>query len=445
MDTKRARSVGIGLASSHTQPTQLTSTRTVRAMGNSSSNGRRRSSIMRLSRAGAGTNNTPSRGKSSPEEAQRLRELDKYCKPQGLYPTCPWDARSIRTQILLGNLAPCHKGQEEGDEEEMEECPICLLFYAGGLNRATCCRHSICTECYLQVKDPKGGSSMCPFCQSHRFHAVYRGALTDEEKLERQVEQQKVIELITSKRNSEIRRDEEIADLVAKGMSLEEARRQVVPQEELCISPSPIDNPNEMEDALSAAGTTVTDPYEPYDELGGLYAGDDIEDAMLREAIRRSMLDTNMTDRKDSQTLLVHSSSGPDPSASTRDSKNSSVRSSYNEAGSTAQGGEGSGARTSDPATLTLPGPERTRRGSDPPGRSESNLSAASFGGSYSAASDISEEEDDEESMMAAAIQLSLSGQAAPQVPFAQEDCFSWLKVKKDFTLWMLQYRFYDL
>eukprot|EP00457_Paulinella_chromatophora_P007259 gb/GEZN01007281.1/.p1 GENE.gb/GEZN01007281.1/~~gb/GEZN01007281.1/.p1 ORF type:complete len:387 (-),score=56.34 gb/GEZN01007281.1/:235-1395(-) len=382
-------------------------------MGNNASSERRRrqtSLTMRLSRAGSviASGSGSFRGKQSPEDLQRQRELEKYCKPQGLYDNCPWDLHAVRAQILMGNLAPCRKGVEEEEEEEMEECPICLLFYTGGMNRATCCRHSICTECYLQVKDPKGAASTCPFCQSNRFHAVFRGALTADEKLEKQVEQQKVFELSIAKRNSELRRDREIADHVAKGMSLAEAQRLVAPDHiSLQLTPSPMTpdthTPLEM-DSGSTAATTVTDPYDPYDDLAAMYGGDDVEDAMLREAIRRSMLDTpsNSIDRKDFLQLALPTTEPSVASApSAREGKTNGIATD-GEVG----GGGGLARRAGRPRTsfdhLTVVGP----------GRSDSNLSV-SLGGSYGAASNSenSEEEEDEETMMAAAIRMSLSPQ----------------------------------
>lgn len=59
--------------------------------------------------------------------------------------------------VRVARQAPFHAGVEADDTDEcdaahsLEECPICMLRYPA-LNRSTCCRQGICTECFLQVK-----------------------------------------------------------------------------------------------------------------------------------------------------------------------------------------------------------------------------------------------------------------------------------------------------
>lgn len=48
------------------------------------------------------------------------------------------------------------------------------------VNRTACCKKPICSECYLQVKAPRG-TSPCPFCNHVKLQPVY--GLDDEDKM----------------------------------------------------------------------------------------------------------------------------------------------------------------------------------------------------------------------------------------------------------------------
>jgi hypothetical protein len=76
--------------------------------------------------------------KLSPEEM-------KYLTPTGLYPSCSWDLKTIRKLIMEKKLAPFYPGREEKDAPDLDECPICFMFYGGGLNRTNCCHKDVCT------------------------------------------------------------------------------------------------------------------------------------------------------------------------------------------------------------------------------------------------------------------------------------------------------------
>mmetsp|Transcript_39534 Transcript_39534/g.47524 ORF Transcript_39534/g.47524 Transcript_39534/m.47524 type:complete len:621 (-) Transcript_39534:135-1997(-) len=102
-------------------------------------------------------------------------ELDKRCKPSGLYPSCSWDSKTIRRLIGDGKLASRSRGTDSRSLPQNMECPICFLFYSQ-INMTKCCSAGICSECYLQIQSPGGKSSMnksissqeeeglCPFC-----------------------------------------------------------------------------------------------------------------------------------------------------------------------------------------------------------------------------------------------------------------------------------------
>merc|ERR1711991_985663 len=110
----------------------------------------------------------------------------KHCTLTGLYPSCKWDQKVIKKLICDKRMSPIFKGTETKENEEDEECPVCFLFYPKGLNRTKCCKHSLCTECFLQVREPGGGNgSQCPFCNEDRLSIIYSGPLSKDERIRR--------------------------------------------------------------------------------------------------------------------------------------------------------------------------------------------------------------------------------------------------------------------
>jgi hypothetical protein len=52
-------------------------------------------------------------------------------------------------------------------------------MYYCGVNRTSCCKKPICTECYLQVRSPQPRSdSPCPFCNRSKLQTTYGLAFT---------------------------------------------------------------------------------------------------------------------------------------------------------------------------------------------------------------------------------------------------------------------------
>ncbi|KAL6975539.1 hypothetical protein U1Q18_024335 [Sarracenia purpurea var. burkii] len=133
---------------------------------------------------------------------------DKYTRPQGLYQHKDVDHKKLRKLILDSKLAPCYPGDEEFGCD-LEECPICLLYYPS-LNRSRCCMKGICTECFLQMKTPNSTRpTQCPFCKTSNYAVEYRGVKTKEEKGMEQIEEQRVIEAKIRMRQQEIQDEEE--------------------------------------------------------------------------------------------------------------------------------------------------------------------------------------------------------------------------------------------
>ncbi|KAK1581370.1 hypothetical protein Q3G72_005501 [Acer saccharum] len=133
---------------------------------------------------------------------------ERYTRPQGLYVHKDVDIKKLRKLILESKLAPCYPGDEECTCD-LEECPICFLYYPS-LNRSRCCMKGICTECFLQMKNPNSTRpTQCPFCKTTNYAVEYRGGKTKEEKGNEQIEEQRVIEAKIRMRQQELQDEEE--------------------------------------------------------------------------------------------------------------------------------------------------------------------------------------------------------------------------------------------
>ncbi|KAH7889651.1 hypothetical protein F5I97DRAFT_1924181 [Phlebopus sp. FC_14] len=60
------------------------------------------------------------------------------------------------------------------------ECPICFLYYPSNINRSRCCDQAICTECFVQIKRTEptathlvSDPAACPYCVQDNFGVVY--------------------------------------------------------------------------------------------------------------------------------------------------------------------------------------------------------------------------------------------------------------------------------
>jgi hypothetical protein len=61
------------------------------------------------------------------------------------------------------------------------ECPICFLYYPPNINHSRCCDQAICTECFVQIKrnEPTpthlvSEPAACPYCVQDNFGIVYK-------------------------------------------------------------------------------------------------------------------------------------------------------------------------------------------------------------------------------------------------------------------------------
>ncbi|KAJ6513851.1 hypothetical protein C8R47DRAFT_1092091 [Mycena vitilis] len=60
------------------------------------------------------------------------------------------------------------------------ECPICFLYYPPNINHSRCCDQAICTECFVQIKRSEPTTThlvsepaACPYCVQDNFGIVY--------------------------------------------------------------------------------------------------------------------------------------------------------------------------------------------------------------------------------------------------------------------------------
>eukprot|EP01012_Entosiphon_sulcatum_P063202 TRINITY_DN9029_c0_g1_i1.p1 TRINITY_DN9029_c0_g1~~TRINITY_DN9029_c0_g1_i1.p1 ORF type:complete len:265 (-),score=37.32 TRINITY_DN9029_c0_g1_i1:84-878(-) len=177
--------------------------------------------------------------------------IDKtHLQPQGLYPTCQWDLRLLRRLILSKKLAPCTPGTEL-HSSVAEECPICMLYYVGGLNVTVCCNKGICTECYLQL-NPPATASQCPFCNRKPLHTLFKGPRTKEEMDAEEREQQAVIALQIKMQQEEDAREKERLEQRAQRLEtgLSQEQRENPPMPEVPATPRPDPQFEETEDLL---------------------------------------------------------------------------------------------------------------------------------------------------------------------------------------------------
>jgi len=196
---------------------------------------------------------------------------NKFLSPNnGLYPSLQqkWDLKSIRRQISDRKVAPFYPGTPDPKSSEDEECPICMLYYTGGLNRSLCCNHRMCTECYFSIKPTQSSVSVqCPFCQRSNYSVCFTGPLTPEERRKQEEEEKKVHDLEAKIRQEEIERD----------LQRQNAKKAAQSEKQNVVTP---ENPKVTDDTFIAQLKDVS-----------LLEENDLDDALLREAIALSLAD----------------------------------------------------------------------------------------------------------------------------------------------------------
>ncbi|KIM31024.1 hypothetical protein M408DRAFT_327926 [Serendipita vermifera MAFF 305830] len=80
--------------------------------------------------------------------------------------------RSAREVQRIPSEAQIYRGASE--------CPICFMYYPPNINHSRCCFQAICTECFVQIKrnEPTpthlvSEPACCPYCQQENFGITY--------------------------------------------------------------------------------------------------------------------------------------------------------------------------------------------------------------------------------------------------------------------------------
>ncbi|XVF04474.1 hypothetical protein REPUB_Repub05bG0086000 [Reevesia pubescens] len=211
---------------------------------------------------------------------------ERYTRPQGLYFHKDVDIKKLRKLILESKLAPCYPGDEDCGCD-LEECPICFLYYPS-LNRSRCCMKSICTECFLQMKNPNSTRpTQCPFCKTSNYAVEYQGVKTKEEKGLEQVEEQRVIEAKIRMRQQELQDEEE---RMQKRQELSSSSTAVSPGEVQYSSVAVRSSGEEeiVSSQDSQAVSIIREPSHPRASRDGEF-DIDLEEIMVMEAIWQSI------------------------------------------------------------------------------------------------------------------------------------------------------------
>lgn len=225
--------------------------------------------------------NSPSKRRSA-----SARELEKFTHPTGLYPSCPWDHKSARSLIVERKLAPRFPGREAKEGVYALECPICFMFYPSSLNMTSCCNKPICSECYLQIRPPQK-AICCPFCNHEAFSVHYTapsaGELATIRNMKRPSSPRRTSSAIGIPKRAEPQPAPPTSEHVHYASVEERHRLRDSLRSQLSISDRPVRNsphPNNLA-ALNDASLHLATPADAAR----------LEELMLMEAIRRSMLD----------------------------------------------------------------------------------------------------------------------------------------------------------
>jgi len=185
------------------------------------------------------------------------------------------------------------------------ECPICFLYYPKNINYSECCNQPICTECFTQIKRSENSpttSPTCPFCVSPSFAIAYvppplkhslsfyfNTSLNDEKEKTQEVTPQTPKSRVSV---DEIRHE---GQFLLNGMGSAFAAHHTFSPSDIRMSRRR--NRHTFNGVFRSA---TEDPSSNSNIYSGYLAavrslGVDIEDVMLAEAIRRSLLETSQS------------------------------------------------------------------------------------------------------------------------------------------------------
>ncbi|THU99340.1 hypothetical protein K435DRAFT_964464 [Dendrothele bispora CBS 962.96] len=110
-----------------------------------------------------------------PAEAEQSSESARAEATQSPPPSTPSKSHTKRPSTLKDPAKP-----EATIYRGAVECPICFLYYPPNINHSRCCDQAICTECFVQIKRSEPTTThlvsepaACPYCVQESFGVVY--------------------------------------------------------------------------------------------------------------------------------------------------------------------------------------------------------------------------------------------------------------------------------
>ncbi|KAI5123308.1 hypothetical protein M0805_009329 [Coniferiporia weirii] len=89
-------------------------------------------------------------------------------------------SNSMNTARRPGSLKEPSRVPEAMVYRDAVECPICFLYYPPNINHSRCCDQAICTECFVQIKRSEPTTThlvsepaACPYCVQENFGVTY--------------------------------------------------------------------------------------------------------------------------------------------------------------------------------------------------------------------------------------------------------------------------------
>ncbi|KAJ5073254.1 protein sip5 [Anaeramoeba ignava] len=194
------------------------------------------------------------------------KQLEKLCKPTGLYPNIKWDPHIVKKLVTKSLISPLYPPQTEKKDINHEECPICFYLYPT-INYTSCCNHKICSECFLQITPSKPtAENLCPFCQKPFFQVGFLGNRSREEieQEDQEIKHNNELSLESQKKEQEEfnKHREDIWKKIKKD-------EQEIKQFEATITN--LNNvtklPNNDQDQINIFKQTENEQYQPFEDI----------------------------------------------------------------------------------------------------------------------------------------------------------------------------------
>ncbi|TFK27324.1 hypothetical protein FA15DRAFT_586626 [Coprinopsis marcescibilis] len=274
------------------------------------------------------------------------------------------------------------------------ECPICFLYYPQNINHSRCCDQAICTECFVQIKRAEPTTThivsepaACPYCVQDNFGIVYsappwRAGIGSEgcnpitpAEATRQVEQ---ANLPTHKRRQksysadspevvttdQIRPDWEAKLAAVRAAVQRRANRRIIMRQVgdrlIPVGIGRIQTPEEAAAEAANGGSRRRRHHNPppngeYAQYMGM-SGQDLEELMLMEAMRLSMIDHEEHQKKEADEKRKKEATGAEaPSDASGELHAGSSSQSASTSQTTSQTPNSSISRTTEPSTFPAP------------------------------------------------------------------------------------------